>query len=151
MSDTVNITNDVDAILQSRYSKLSIIFLLLSILFIVWILVVYLGAFIFEMEATWAGLSLEYWIYVGIVLIVFFMIMELVFYFHFRLNTSAVLVEFKPKPEFYQGKRLYVFTHPTESEGGFYSKTYIQIDENSVLRLRTLIASPENLLAKKEE
>ena len=34
-------------------------------------------------------------------------------------------------------------------EGGIFSKTYIEIDNKNVLRLRTLIIPPEELWVKK--
>jgi hypothetical protein len=54
------------------------------------------------------------------------------------------------KPEFIDGKYVHVFTYPKGIEGGIFSKTYIEIDTENVLRLRILIASPNELWSNKE-
>ena len=56
----------------------------------------------------------------------------------------------KPKPEFIDGKRVYVYSHPERMEGGIFSKTYIAIDKHSVLRLRSLMVPPNHLWNKDE-
>ena len=56
----------------------------------------------------------------------------------------------KIEPEYINGKRVHVLTFPHGKEGGIFSKTYIQIDEDNVLRLRTLLIPPDELWGKKE-
>ena len=53
-------------------------------------------------------------------------------------------------PEFIDGKYIHVFTYPKAMEGGIFSKTYIEIDTENVLRLRTLIIPPNELWSKNE-
>lgn len=137
--------------LRVRYSKLSKVFLVIAVLFIIWIVFVALGVFILEKGPDWALLTLDNWIYTWCVLIVVFIVLEVFFYFHYISVRKGRLEQEKPKPEFYSGKRLHVYTHPKGVEGGIFSKTYIHIDENSILRLRTLMISPGDLWSKKEE
>jgi len=137
--------------LKARYSTLSKIFLVIAILFIIWVVIVILEIYLLGQEYNWALLSLDNWIYVCCALLGFFVVLEIIFYLHYNGVSKKRLDAEKPELEFTQGKRLYVYTHPQAAEGGIYSKTYIKIDENNVLRLRTLMISPQELWSKKEE
>ena len=137
--------------LKAIYSKLSKLFVVIAILFIIWVFVVLLGIYLLGQGYNWALLSLDNWIYVLCALIGFFVLLEIIFYLHYISVSKKRLEAEKPELEFTQGKRLYVYTHPKGAEGGVYSKTYIKIDENSVLRLRNLIVPSQELWSKKEE
>jgi hypothetical protein len=93
----------------------------------------------------WALLNLESWIIALGVLFVIFIILELIFYSHLSSVKNKRIESKKPKIEFINGKRVIVFTYPKGKEGGIFSKTYIDIDENSVLRLKSLMIPPEEL------
>ena len=134
---------------SKKYSKLSKIFLVITILFIVWIAVIILGI-IFEFGPTWTLLTLDSWIYALSTLIAIFVILDLIFYLHFITLQKKRFQKEKPKPIFHEGKRLYIYTHPKGAEGGIFSKTYVKIDENSILRIRTLMIPPNELWIKKE-
>ncbi len=136
--------------LRDKYSKLSKIFLVIAILFLFLIATVALGI-AFEMGPTWMLFTLEVWILAWCILIGFFIILELIFYFHFHSIRKKRLKREKMKPEFINGKRVYVYTTPKGFEGGIFSKTYVKIDEKSVLRLRALMIPPGELWGKKEE
>jgi hypothetical protein len=137
--------------LKARYSTLSKVFVVISIFFIIWLVVIVLGIYLLGQGYNWALLSLDNWIYVLCALIGFFIILEIIFYLHYISVSKKRLEAEKPELEFTQGKRLYVYTHPKGAEGGIYSKTYIKIDENSVLRLRNLMVPSQELWSKKEE
>ena len=141
----------IESKLRRRYSRMFKIFLVIAFLSIIWIVIVALGVFIWEKGPTWALFTLEKWIYAWVGLALIFIVLELIFYFHYIRVRNRRLEEYKPKAEFYHGKRLYVFTHPKGMEGGIFSKTYIHIDKNNVLRLRTLMIPPGELWSKKEE
>ena len=136
--------------LKARYSTLSKLFAVLAVLFIVWIVVIILGIYLLEQGYNWALLPLDSWIYLFCALIGFFVILEIIFYLRYNFAIKRRLVAEKSEPEFAQGKRLYVYTHPKGAEGGIYSKTYIKIDENGMLRLRDLMVPPQELWGKKE-
>ena len=133
------------------YPKLSKLFLITSIIFIIWILFVAMGAFILEMGPNWAFLNLENWIIVWCVLTVIFIILGVIFCFQYTSKIDKKLELDKPEPEVLHDKRVYVYTYPTGAEGGIFSKTYISIDENNVLRLRGLMISQQKLWGKKEK
>jgi len=137
--------------LKARYSTLSKVFVAISILFIIWVFVVLLGIYLLGQGYNWALLSLDNWVYVLCALLGFFIVLEIIFYLHYNSVSKKRLDVEKPELEFTQGKRLYVYTHPKGAEGGIYSKTYIKIDENNVLRLRTLMIPPQEIWIKKEE
>jgi len=137
--------------LKAKYSTLSKVFLVIAVLFILWIVIVVLGIHLLGLGYNWALLTLDNWIYVLCALIGFFVVLEIIFYLHYKAVSKKRLEAEKPELEFYKGKRLHVYTHPKGAEGGIYSKTYIKIDENSVLRLRALMVPPQDLWSKKEE
>jgi hypothetical protein len=137
--------------LGARYSKLSKVFIFITILFIIWVVIIALRIYLFELDYNWALLSLNNWVYACCLLIGFFIILEVFFYLHYNIARDKRLIQEKTKPQFYRGKRLYLYTQPKDTEGGIYSKTYIKIDENSVLRLRTLMVPPGALRGKKEK
>ncbi len=135
--------------LRSRYSKLSKILLIVTILFSFWIVFVALANIILKFEPTWAVLTLDSWIYVWCIVVGFFILFILVFFFHYSSVKKKRVEQEKPKPEFIDGKRLHIYTDPKGCEGGIFSKTYIKIDDNNILRLRTLMIPPNELWEKK--
>ncbi len=151
MFKTQKKTDGTNNTLRVIYPKLSKLFLITSILFIIWILFVAMGAFILEMGPNWALLNLENWITAWCVLTVIFIILEVVFYFQYTSKVDKKLELEEPESEFLHDKRLYVYTNPAGTEGGIFSKTYISIDEDIVLRLRGLIIPPNEVWVRKEE
>lgn len=136
---------NVEDKLRGRYSLLSKLFLLITILLIICVIIVFLGITFLEFGHNWALFGLEGWIIALCALFGVFIIFELVFYSHFSSVENKRIELEKPKPAFINGKRVYVYTHPKGKEGGIFSKTYIDIDEHSVLRLRSLMIPPEEL------
>lgn len=137
--------------LRSRYKKLSILLFFISLMLIVLVVIIFLGATIWDYGHNWAGMPVETWMYVlsGFLLVV--IAFNLFLYFQFKKTVKNRIEEEKPKPEYINGKRVNVFTHPQGKEGGIFSKTYIEVDKHSILRLRSLMVPPENLWSKKEE
>jgi hypothetical protein len=72
------------------------------------------------------------------------------FFQYFSVKNKRAIVE-KPKEEFIAGKKVHVFTYPQGIEGGIFSKTYIEVDVDNILRLRTLMIPPEELWESKEK
>jgi len=131
--------------LRRRYSLLSKLFLLIAILFIIFVVFVFTGITSFEYGHDWALFNLEAWVIALSALLGVFIVLELFFYFHFSSVRNKRIELEKPKPEFINGKRVYVYTFPKGEDGGIFTKTYIEFDENSVLRLRSLMIPPEEL------
>jgi hypothetical protein len=138
----------IESKLKKRYRRLSIVFIFLTILSFVWIVAVALGIVIYDFRPTWAYLTLENWIYAGAALIGVFIVLDLFLYLHYAFVRKKRIQAGKPKPEYQDGKRVHVFTFPGEAEGGIFSKTYVAIDEDNILRLRTLMIPPGDLWSK---
>jgi len=134
-----------EAKLQDKYSKISKLFVFITILLIVLILVIFLGILVYENAYNWAGLSLEGWIFGVCLIIGIFIILELILYFHYNSVKNKRIELEKPKPEFIDGRRIFIYTYPKGVQGGIFSKTYIEIDGHSVLRLRILMIPPNEL------
>jgi len=136
--------------LLRKYSFWSKLFILVIILLIILLSIVFLGVYIFGYGPNWALLSLDAWIIVISILCVIFILLVLFFYYNFSSNVSKRIELETPKPEFIDGKKVYIFTFPKGSEGGVFSKTYIEIDKKNILRLRSLIVPPDELWGNKE-
>jgi len=133
-----------------KYSLWSKIFILIIILLIILLSVVFLGVYIFGYAHNWAGLSLDVWIILISILCVVFILVELFFYYNFSSIVSKRAELEKPKLEFIDGRKVFVYTYPREAEGGVFSKTYIELDKKNILRIRSLIIPPEELWGNKE-
>jgi hypothetical protein len=131
--------------LKNRYSFFIKLFLLITFLLLFAIIIVFSGVAYFELGYNWAGLNLDSWNILASGFFVFFIILILFFYYHFSSIRNKIIELEKPKPEFLDGKMVHIFTYPKGKEGGLFSKTYIEIDEHNVLRLRTLMIPPEEV------
>jgi len=141
---------NTEAKLLDKYFLWSKLFILLIILFIVILSIVVIGVYIFGYGHTWALFSLDAWIILLCLLCVIFIVLEFVFYYHFS-SVRAKRVELeRPKPEFIDGKKVFIFTFPKGAEGGVFSKTYVEIDNKNILRIRSLIVPPDELWGNKE-
>jgi len=130
---------------KNNYLILTKLFLFITFLAIICVVVVFAGVSSLGYSHDWALLGVEGWLITVSILFVIFIILELFFYSHLSsIKDKRVELE-TPKPEFIDGRRVYVFTNPQDKEGGIFSKTYIKIDEHSVLRLRSLMIPPEDL------
>ena len=101
--------------------------------------------------ANWAGVGFDIWVYIFAIIVGVFILLEILFYNRYMSLRNKVVEIKKPKLEYLDGKRVYVYTHPKGVEGGVFSKTYIQMDENNILRLRSLMVAPSELWKKAEK
>jgi hypothetical protein len=136
--------------LQRRYTRLSVLFLLLGIILFFWVIMVYLGILFWDYGHNWAGLTLEQWVIVASIIIAVFIIIELIFYKLFLSSRYIAKAADKPGPNLIDGKRVVNYTYPQGIEGGIFSKTYLHIDDKTTLRLRTLMIPPEDLWGEKK-
>lgn len=136
--------------IRKKYSKITKLIFLIGIIMIVWFIVVILGIFFLGYDFNWAVISFENWVTIISIILVIFLLFEILFYFRFSNLEKQIKITSLTKPEFIDGKHVHVFTYPKGIEGGIFSKTYIEIDSENVLRLRILIASPNELWSKKE-
>ena len=140
---------------QSRARKKDLLllpklFLVITVVLIMWIVVLLSGPLFGIFEPGWTGLSPALWSLIVSILIGIFIIIDIVLYAtprffmgHLTDAPSFQSIEF-PEIEQRDGKQIYEFTYPVSAKGGVFSKTYVQIGENAVLRIR-------NQMIKKEE
>lgn len=108
--------------LIGNYSRLSKLFMIITILFIVLIAVAFLGIATFGYGYNWMLISLEGWVIIISALIVIFIILELLFYLRISSVRNKIKELEKPMPEFVDNKKIYVYTIPRGAEGGFSVK-----------------------------
>ena len=136
--------------LQKRYTILSILFLLLGIILFLLVVMVYSGILFLGYDHNWAVLNLEEWVTVASIMIAIFIIIQLILYKRFSVAQYKTKAADKPDRDFIDDKRVINYTYPKGMEGGIFSKTYVNIDEKTILRLRTLMIPPEDLWGGKK-
>jgi len=141
--------NETEEKLRQRYSRLSKIFLILGFLLVLWVLIVFIGARVLNYGYDWALLPVQNWVLLISIIIVVFIILIIMFFTHYFSVKKKLSSVKTPKVEYVAGKKVHVFTFPPGMEGGIFSKTYIEIDDENILRVRTLMISPEQLWDKK--
>jgi hypothetical protein len=128
------------------------LFLILAVVFSMWIVLVLSGQMFLEYSSTWAGLSLSFWLLLISVLFGAFIVIDIIIYAHPRLlipsDNLSVNQPMSSSVEIKDGKHIYELTFPKNVKGGLFSKTYISIDEENVVRLRHQIISYEQLWDK---
>ena len=138
---------DIEEKLRKKYSFLSKIFVLLGVFLVIWVVIVFIGAWLLDYGYNWALFSVSDWVLIVLFIMVAFIIVELIVFLHYRSVKNKVVE--KPREEYISGRKVYVFTYPPGMEGGIFSKTYVEIDDKNILRLRTLMISPEEVWGSK--
>ncbi|MDH7507126.1 MAG: hypothetical protein QHH15_05000 [Candidatus Thermoplasmatota archaeon] len=141
---------EMESKLFKKYSFLSKLFILIVLILIIFLSIVFMGIYFLGYGHDWALLSLDAWIITISLICVVFILLEIIFYYHFSSFKKKRIEMEKPKPEFIDGKKVHVFTYPKEAKGGIFSKTYIEIDKKNILRLRSLIIPPDEIWGDKE-
>jgi hypothetical protein len=93
---------------------------------------------------------MDQWILSSIILYSIFIGLVLLFVLHYFIVKKRQIEREKPKPLFFKGKRLHTYTLPDNSKGGIFSKTFVKIDNDSILSLRYQMIQPRDLWSKKE-
>ncbi len=135
---------------SSIYLLLPKIFALISFLLLLIVIIIGIGTISLDMGPNWAILNFESWAIIWCVLTAVFIFFDIFIYLKIRYKGEIITEEKQQKEEILHGKKIFVYTHPENAEGGIFSKTYIPIDENSVLRLRELIVTAKELWGNKE-
>jgi hypothetical protein len=136
--------------LKRRYRRTTKILLLLAIIYALWIAIFIIGTYFLGLGSTWAVLSMDIWILSSIVLFAVFIGLELLFLSHYTASKRKHTQKEKPQMLYLKGKRVHNYTLPFSAKGGIFSKTYIMIDEGSVLSLRYQMIPPNDLWGKKQ-
>ena len=138
---------------QSRFKLKDLLllpklFLVITVVLIMWIVIVLSGPLFGVFEPDWAGLSPSLWLMMVSILIGVFIVIDIILYATPHFFVDQTILDFKSvelsEIENRNGKQVHEFTYPVGLKGGVFSKTYVQIEQNKILRIR-------NLMIKKEE
>ena len=141
---------EVEYRMKTRYSLLTKIIFVIGLIVVLWAGIVFSGILFWGYAYDWALINLDTWLLIDSIIISVLIIIELALYFRYsNFKEKSVEIE-KSKPEFIDGKRVTVFTYPQDMEGGIFSKTYVQLDDHNILRLRALMVHPGELWVNKE-
>ena len=142
-------TDNIVLLQKNRNKKTAKLLFILFLLFYAWIITLLLSIYQFNMGYRWAFLNLDQWITTAIILTAVFILIQLILLVQYQsLNIKSEELK-KPRPVFIHGKKIVEYTVPKNSKGGFFSKTYIPIDECNTLQLRTQVIPPKDLWTKK--
>jgi len=145
---TVETTRDEDK-LKVRYLKLLKIILLMAVIYLIWTVFHIISVYFLGFGNKWAVFTMDQWVLSSIFLYSIFIGLVFVFVLHYFIVKKRRIECEKPKPVFFKGKRLFTYTQPKEIIGGIFSKTFMKIDEDTVLSLRYQMIPPQNLWGKK--
>lgn len=131
------------------------LFLILAVVFSMWIVLVLSGQLFLQYDHAWTGLPLSFWLVLISLLFGVFIIIDIFIYakptFFFTTTTSIEQPQITTPFEVKHGKQIYEYTSPKKAKGGLFSKTYIPIDDTTVIRVRHQIISENKLWGKNEE
>jgi hypothetical protein len=131
--------------ISARYLKFFKLFLIITIILIFIVILSVIGIVFLGLGINWILFSFDGWIAGLSVLIGLFIILDILFYLHFYFSRRKRQKLGKPKPEYIDGKKVIEITFPKETDGGIFSKTLIEIDNQNILRLKSLMIPPEEL------
>jgi len=147
---------DADSMERSTISVKQILmlpklFVILTVIFAMWIVIVLGGPIFGVFEPNWTGISPSLWMILISILIGAFIVIDIVLYATPKffsqseeMEKSINLVEF-PEVEQRDGKQVYEFTYPVGSKGGVFSKTYVKINEGAIVRIRNQMINKEEI------
>ena len=95
------------------------------------------------MDPFWAYLSLENWALLASIIIFLFAIIEIIYYFYISKYSDNIVEFLEIESEKLHGKNVFDITFPKDAKGGVFSKTYIQINKDDVIRIRNQMIPPE--------
>ena len=131
--------------LKVRYLRFSKIILLIAILYSIWIVFHIISIYLIGLDMRWAALSMEEWIFSAIVLLAVFIVFEILFMLHFYVQKHKKPAPQKKEPEIFKGKYVHEIIIPENASGGIFSKTYIRIDGNNLLKIKFQMIPPDDL------
>ena len=131
--------------ISARYRWLFRLFQLITILLISLVIIAAVGIVFLGLGTNWFLFNFEGWIFGVSLVIGVFVLLEILFFLHFFFISIKRIKLGKPKPEYIDGKKIIDITFPEGTDGGVYSKTFIEIDNNNVLRLKNLMIPPDEI------
>jgi len=147
MSEMKSIKNENTPFQKKKTLRWTKLFTILAFFYILWVAIVILGIYYLNMGYRWSYFSLEQWVLGGCILLGIFIVLELIF----LLITTKQYTSQTQQVEkvFFKEKQLHVFTYPSQAKGGIFSRTYIPLNEHTILRVRTQMIKAEELWQQK--
>jgi len=143
---------DREEVFKFKAKKWTRIILIIALLYLIWMVIVFSTIFVLGFSYTWSILTFDTWIMIGIVLYSILITMELViilYYFYLKREKKLKAPIFEEVEE--KEKNIITYTYPKDVEGGVFSSSYVDVDENTTLRLRTLLVRACILCGKRIE
>ena len=125
------------------------LFLIISVLLLMWIVILISGVSYLELDPDWAGISISTWLLVISVLFAVFIVIDIIMYMSPTIFIKGEIQEFvstePSSDEYLDGMKVYEYTYPKQKKGGLFSKTYIKVDNSTLIRVRNQMI-PADLL-----
>jgi len=140
--------------MKRRRITVSKILLVISIAYFIVLMLIILAIYYFSIGYTWIQqlqFSLPNLALAGCIMYLLFILLEILLYLDYRNQKKRVEELKKPKPLYYKGKRLLVYTHPEGTKGGIFSRTIIPVDSETFINLRYQMVKPEELWSSDKE
>jgi hypothetical protein len=134
---------------KQRLLKASKFLFLFTMLYFLWIVLLIMITYFYQLENNWAVLTIEQWILTAIAIISIAIGLEIILLIHFILSRKKYK---QPTEQFIdlQERQVHNYTIPINAKGGIFSKTYILIDDKRILNLRYQMIPPKDLWGPKE-
>jgi len=143
---------DREEVFRFKAKKWTRKILAIAILYLLWMVFVFSTIFILGFSYRWSILAFDDWVTIGIILYVILIIMELIiilYYLYLRREKRLKAPVFEEVEE--EEKKTITYTYPRDIEGGVFSSNYIDIDDKTTLKLRTLLVRACMLCGKRIE
>ncbi|KYK30606.1 MAG: hypothetical protein AYK22_03225 [Thermoplasmatales archaeon SG8-52-3] len=131
--------------ISARYRWFFKLFIITTLILVILLVLSAIGIIFLDLGTNWFLFGFVGWVIGLSLLIGLFILLEILFYLHFFLLRKKRVKLGMPQPEYIDGKKVIEITFPRGTDGGIYSKTYIEIDSNNVLRLKNLMIPPDEL------
>ena len=137
-----------EVILKNRYTNISKFLIFISLMCLLFIIVIFMGVYVWENPYNWAILGLSEWLLILSAVLGFTILINLFIIFKFGNLQKRIIKSETYPPEFIDGKKVHSLTFPKGSAGGIFSKTYVSIDGHNILKLRIQMIKPNELWKK---
>jgi hypothetical protein len=118
-----------------------------------WIVILISGVSYLELDPDWAGISVSIWLVIISALFGLFIIIDILMYMSPTTFLKGEIQEFiatePSSDEYLDGMRVYQYTYPKEKKGGLFSKTYIKVDDSTLIRVRNQMIPADDLWPNK--
>lgn len=131
--------------LRKRYITWSVLLFFAGVIILLWNVLVVIGVYNLNLGYRWAILSMSEWMYAGWIIFSLFIMIELVFFAQYYKQLQNQMVPSSYDDLTFKGKKLLVYTFPSEAHGGVFSKTHVQVDKDTIVNIRVQLIREEDV------